>query len=140
MKIKHKLTLGYLIATSIVFIVAFAGIHKFWSIHEEIHKVNDQTMPVIEALENLRFAGLRIVSSTSEFGFINNEKQRISQEREENWLTEGEEEEERLIAEGIASYLDSIEEYERLINLYGSIIYIVFKKFYLHASIPEFKV
>ncbi len=47
----------------------------------EFQSVADEILPRIQLLEKLRFAGLRVVSSTSEFAFLHNEQAHLSEER-----------------------------------------------------------
>jgi hypothetical protein len=48
----------------------------------EFQSVADEILPRIQLLEKLRFAGLRVVSSTSEFAFLQNEQAHLSEERD----------------------------------------------------------
>jgi PAS domain S-box-containing protein len=115
MKIRQKLIIGYLAITFLVATIGYLGIVMSRAAKEGFGMAANHTIPVIKALEMLRFGGLRIVSSTSEFGFIKAEKKAIGQT-----VGEPEEEEERLIALGIKLYTDALKGYEDLLNRFPS--------------------
>jgi len=70
MKIIYKLSIGFIIISLLTAVVAFFGIHATNSVSDEYNIVRDETIPVIEALGDLKFAGLRIVASTHELSLI----------------------------------------------------------------------
>lgn len=115
MNISTKLTAAFAFVALLVAGVAYTAINNTKNIDHQYIALADETIPVIQSLEELRFAGLSIVSSVSEFGFIRAEKAAAG------LLTageEGEEEEEDLIRSGVASYETALAQYEKLVIMY----------------------
>ncbi|MBU0729964.1 MAG: response regulator [Proteobacteria bacterium] len=77
MSIRNKLILGFFLIALLTVVIGFIGHGMTRLIQDEFSNVANETMPVIEALENLRFAGLRIVTSTVEYAFFNSEKEAL---------------------------------------------------------------
>jgi PAS domain S-box-containing protein len=111
MKIRHKLIIGYLAVTFLVAAIGYLGIMMTRSAKEGFSLAANHTIPMIKALEVLRFGGLRIVSSATEFGFIRAEKEVIGER-----IATSEKEEERLIELGIKLYANALKEYESLLK------------------------
>lgn len=108
MLISRKLTGGFLLIALLTLIIGFLGINVTRSIDREFRAVADGTLPMIQMLERIRFAGLRIVSSTSEFVLLMNEKQNVTGPKEETG------EEEVLIGSGKALFDGTMAQYEVL--------------------------
>ena len=70
MLIKHRLLASALITTPIVADFGFISLISTQHIQEEYEHLTRQTLPVIKALEDIRFNALRVVSSTSEAGLL----------------------------------------------------------------------
>lgn len=115
MKIGQRLIAGYLAVAFLVAAIGYLGIIMTSTAKEGFGMVTNHTIPKIKALEVLKFAGLRIVSSTSEFGFIRAEKEVTGQK-----IAQTEKEEEQLIEQGIKLYSDTLKEYEDLLNRFSS--------------------
>ncbi|MCJ7615830.1 MAG: PAS domain S-box protein [Desulfobacterales bacterium] len=115
MKIGQRLIAGYLAAAFLVAAIGYLGIIMTSTAKEGFSMATNHTIPKIKALEVLKFAGLRIVSSTSEFGFIRAEKEVIGQK-----IAQTEKEEEQLIEQGIKLYSDALKEYEDLLKRFSS--------------------
>ena len=111
MNISTKLTAAFAFVALLVAGVAYTAINNTKNIDHQYIALADETIPVIQSLEELRFAGLRIVSSVSEFGFIRAEKAAAG------LLTAGEEGED-LIRSGVASYETALAQYEKLVIMY----------------------
>ncbi|VVB92672.1 Methyl sulfide methyltransferase-associated sensor [uncultured archaeon] len=73
MKLINKLTLGHLIVGLLVIVVAIVGINTINQINNSYNEVARESIPVIETLQNISAANLRIVGSTSEFALIKTE-------------------------------------------------------------------
>ncbi|MGK5093471.1 ATP-binding protein [Deltaproteobacteria bacterium TL4] len=73
MKISQKLTLGYVLLALFVGLMLCIVTVILQQIHRAYNEVDEEYFPVILSLENIKYSGLRIVSSTSEFGFITSE-------------------------------------------------------------------
>lgn len=74
MKIKSKLLTGYLLVAVSSVLVGFIGTLTTPQVKLAFDRLTTQTIPIIEAIEDVQFGGLRLVSSTSEYGFIIAEK------------------------------------------------------------------
>ena len=110
MKIRLKLIIGYVIVSFFSVIVGFWGMLAIGKMSNSFNRINEETIPVIKFLENLRFAALRIVSSTSEFILISAEKKAEGMSEEERM--ECQEREQELIQQGIEIYKASLKQFE----------------------------
>lgn len=110
MRIRQKLILEYLIVAVLIAIVGYFGINAAVTFDNEFDKIAQETIPIIETLEDLKYAGLRVVSSTNEFGFIKAEKKAGAQIQEEK--------EEELLESGKVLYSNAFKRYEDLVNKY----------------------
>ena len=85
-------------------------------------RLNVETIPVIEALEEIRYGGMRLVSSASEYGFIRAEKAAAIANNEiilEMDETEEKAEEAELTEAGVNRLKTSIKSYTLLINQFS---------------------
>jgi len=114
MKIHQKLIIGYLIVTLVVGVIVYLGILTPRLAKEGYNEAAHHTIPVINALSNLRSAGLRIVSSTVEFSFLRTKKQ-VSDKN----LELSEKGVERLIDQKITLYNEALKQYEDLVNRFS---------------------
>ncbi len=118
MMIRNKLILGYLFVASLIIFVGYFGVKEIIVLEKEFNKVGRKTIPLIESLHKLKFTGLRIVSSTSEFGFIQAEK-RVVQEANEKINRQADEaalkEEEILRREAKDKFRFKLKEYKEFI-------------------------
>ncbi len=108
MKIGRKLFLWFGIAAILPVLVAYFAIRVTNTSDNRFEELSKETIPTIRALEDLKFGGLRIVSSTAEFAWIRAESK--AGERG------GAAEEERLIESGRESYKDALKRYENLMT------------------------
>jgi len=108
MKLINKLTIGHLTVSLFVMAVAFVGINTINQINVAFNEVAERTLPVIEAVEDVRVAGLKIVSCTSEFGFVVAESNITAMDCPEK---------EHVIS-GKKQYDEAIFRYEELVNKY----------------------
>ncbi len=88
------------------------------AIEQEYHIHVDETLAVFQTLEDLRFAGLRIVSSTSEFGFIQTLSRSTAGNSREAMeeISESLEEESSEIAEAIESFETYFTDYSTMVD------------------------
>ena len=70
MRIKSKLLSGYLIMAALTLLVGYIALQTIKVIKTDFDLVAEHILPHVEALENLRFAGLHLVSATSEYGYL----------------------------------------------------------------------
>ncbi len=112
MKISTRLILGYLLVGLLLGSVSYVGFSTINTIKSGYHDVEEQTVPIIIALHDLRFRSERIATVTSEFVFI---------------ITEAEVEGKEVSAEEIAHeelelelakerYNGALKEYEDFVN------------------------
>ncbi|WP_129126461.1 EAL domain-containing protein [Geomonas oryzae] len=92
MQLWLKLLLSYLAVICATLLLAVGGISGALRVKESFNKVNREVIPHLLALKDLRYAGLRIVSSSMEYAFLTS-VQGVDQENARM-------EEIRLIAEG----------------------------------------
>ena len=114
MNIFNKLTAAFAVVALLVGVVAYFAIMTTGNIDNEYRQIIDENVSVIETLEDLRFSGLRIVASVSEFGFIRAERQaagHLAQQQQKEEIVE-----EDKIASGMASYNSAFRQYEELVT------------------------
>lgn len=70
MNIKTKLMAANLLTASLVLVVGLIAIYATYNIETQYDVVVDESLPINESLQNIRAGALRLVGSTSEFGFI----------------------------------------------------------------------
>jgi PAS domain S-box-containing protein len=69
-KISHKLILSFLLVASLASVTTFFTLRSYNAISKTFATLSDDSTRSIELLTDIRHAGTRIVSSTSEIGFI----------------------------------------------------------------------
>ncbi|MBI4848755.1 MAG: HAMP domain-containing protein [Nitrospirae bacterium] len=94
-------------------IAVFSGIHTINLLKNDFAQVIDGSLPKIDLLEKLRFAAIRIVSSTNELGLILTEKRNLKKTEKKE---QAEETEEKNIDSGKKLYEKTFKSYESLIN------------------------
>jgi len=99
MRIKSKLLCGYFLLAALTLLVGLSSLQTTRVIRSDFDVVAGHILPHIEALEDLRFAGLRLVSATSEYGFLT-----VNAATSVEIATAAKNDEEELLAEGIAAY------------------------------------
>lgn len=117
MRIRSKLLCGFAFVGLVISAAGPTLLRATRDTERAFSVVAGETIPTILALEDLRLAGLRIVSSTSEFGLIHFQGQRASETQSERSKgnNDGGEGEEELIAEGHALYQSTLKRYESLV-------------------------
>ena len=70
MNITQKLFSGYGILAAILLIVVFFANQTMNNIERHYHHLTDHILPEFQALEGIKFSGLRIISSVNELGLI----------------------------------------------------------------------
>ncbi len=66
MKIIFKLTLGFMFISILVGFLAYMGYNSTISIKNEYDRVAFETVPVLESLNSIKLAGIRIIDTTNE--------------------------------------------------------------------------
>ncbi|QXE92614.1 EAL domain-containing protein [Geomonas subterranea] len=105
MQLWLKLLLSYLAIICATVLISIGGISGAQNVRDSFHKVNKEVIPHLLVLKDLRYAGLRIVSSSMEYAFISSMQAAGGEGKE---AVEAKEEEVRLLAQGRASFLSSL--------------------------------
>jgi len=74
MRIRKKLTLGYLLVAALVAVVGFLGLQAVRAISMPFDDVSRNSVPMVQVVDGLKFAGTRIVSATSEWALMESER------------------------------------------------------------------
>jgi len=112
MKIRSKFLINYISVALLIAVIAFWGVRGINVINNEFNGVTNDTLPLIKALDDLRFAGLRIITSTNEYGFLLAERKAGKVIDDEDALAF----EEQLIASSVTLYQRSFEKYEYIVK------------------------
>lgn len=110
MTIRTTLVAAALVSTALVAIVGSIGALNRRAVDDGLRSVEEDALPLVKALEDVRFAGLRIVSSTSEYALIRTLRQTANAAPE----AEGAEVEVRLRQAGVQAYGGAIDALDRL--------------------------
>ncbi len=101
MKISQRLIIGYLVVAVLASIPLYFTLQAYNDINHEFERMMNDSVEKVKTLEQLKFVGLRIVSSTSEFGFIVSEQEGTTSAQiindEDHLLTKGREQFELLL-------------------------------------------
>lgn len=112
MKIRTKLILINGFLASFVIFVALFSFNTSDKTSQEYHTLTAHTLPSVMALEEIKFAGLRIIASTSEFGFISAEYAALNEPESEG--NQEDQEERELIEQGVAELRSALDLYQYL--------------------------
>ena len=104
MRIKSKLLSGYFLIAALTLLLGVNSLQTIRVIRSEFDVVAGHILQHVEALENLRFAGLRLVSATSEYGFLT-----LSAARGVERTPQAKELERRQITAGVQAYQQAAE-------------------------------
>lgn len=97
-------------------VVGFIGGTTTGQVKQALDLLNEDTIPVIQTLEDIRFGGMKLIASTSEYGFIKAEKEAAIAKQQVLIGQEGEGEEEEQGAAGINRMNAAIDRYARLVE------------------------
>lgn len=109
MRIRGKLITGYFMVALLTAVVGFFGINVTKIVNDEFVRFSEDETPLDQALQELKFAGLRIVTSTMEYGFL-------SRQGKEGRSGDELRKEKRVLAAGIRSYDNCLIRYEYLVR------------------------
>jgi len=70
MRMWHKLLLSYLVLAAMAGLIGYIGTSGIGTVSGQFKRVSSTVLPSIEALEELRFGGMRIVSSAVEYALL----------------------------------------------------------------------
>src|SRR5690349_16288564 len=65
-----KILTGYGLIALLVAVVGALGLATIGRLSSEFDALSTETLPVVESLKDLRFAGLRVASAASEFALV----------------------------------------------------------------------
>lgn len=116
MKFSYKLVLSFLVVASLTSLTTFFTLQSYQAIDESFHRLIEDPTKKLEALNDLRIAGVRIVATTSEFAFIEAESRSIDETDNDSLLSKTSQSEEEVeLAEG--GYFDFEVAFQRYQNL-----------------------
>jgi signal transduction histidine kinase len=110
MTLKTKIITGYILFALVAGVVGIIGTLGIKGIEQNFEVLSEDVLPTVKALEDLRFAGLRIVSSVAEHGMLHKYSDAGRHEAGALPLVT----ERELIEEGLALFRDSFASYESL--------------------------
>ncbi|MFY9153674.1 MAG: PAS domain S-box protein [Prolixibacteraceae bacterium] len=108
-KIKNKLIFGFFFISLLAGVVGLIGLNTIWKIERDYERISTKSLPLIQDLENMKFACVRLVSSTTEYAFLQMQNVDNSQ------ITQLEEEKD-LMQESCILCHESFSKYEQLVN------------------------
>lgn len=108
MKLLAKLSAAFLAVSLLMVIVAYFSINSTDRVNSAFDTVGEETMPVIESLKDIKFATLKIVSSTDDYVFISEGLTEKAPPLNTN----------RLLENDLKSYNDALRRYRSLVNTY----------------------
>ena len=120
MRIRVKLTLGYLLMVGFVALVGILSLQAGRSVVRAYDGIAGDNLPTIESLDNLRFAGLRVVASVSEMALINSERSVVVGRSETEALDQSEEDEQELISGAGVAFEQALQSYAALASRSGN--------------------
>ena len=74
-KIRNKLIFGFVFISLFVGLVSYIGLSTIWHIEGDYKLISTKSIPILQHLEDMKFACVRLISSTSEFAYIQTESQ-----------------------------------------------------------------
>lgn len=110
MRIGYKLLLGYVLIAALGGVTMYLANRSYYKIEGTFDEMSSDSIPEIEALEELKLAALRIVASTSEYALIEAESTHTG-----NGSAQAETER-NLITSGVENYNRAIARYEPLVD------------------------
>jgi len=111
MKMTRKIAAGYLILAAIIIGGGYFNVISLRSADEGFHRISEKSWPKIEALEKMKSSILRIVSSTTEYGFLMSESKLSGMDAKEELEKEIE-----LIQSGASDFNDAVGRFRGLAN------------------------
>ncbi len=75
MRLRNQIILGYFVIALLTAVVGLVGIAMLNLVDREIGTISKKTMPVMEAIDHLRYSGMRIDSSTNEICILLDEEE-----------------------------------------------------------------
>lgn len=115
MKISHKLISSFLLVASVASLSIFLTVRAYREIDAEYSRLMADPIPTIAALNGLKQSGIRIISSTSEYGFI-----RATADQTDDSApgeTGEDDEEQQLIEQGRQGFETALAEYTKLAQI-----------------------
>lgn len=120
MRIRAKLTLGYLLMVGFVALVGILSLQAGRAVVQAYDGIAEDNLPAIENLEKLRFAALRIVASVSEIALIRSERSIVIERSGAASLDQAEDDEGELLSRGGADFEENLEAHAAVVGQSGS--------------------
>ena len=108
MKLLAKLSAAFLAVSLLMVVVAYFSINSTDRVNSAYDMVGEETLPIFESLIDIKFASMKIVSSTDDYVFVSEGVTDKSASLEANGLLE----------DGLKSYDDALRRYKHLVNTY----------------------
>lgn len=135
-KIIYKLLAGFAFVSLFVGIISFISLRTIKNIRDGYEQVSTKSLPIVLQLEEMRFNCLRLISSASEFAYIQAESKNLSEEL-------ALEQENELMQQACNSCHSAFSKYEQLVkesfpDAVEDIDQIRSKRDLLHTSVADF--
>ncbi len=111
MRIGYKLISGYVLIAALSGVTMYLANRSYQQIDRTFDRLSADTIPEIEALEELKLAGLRIIASTSEHALIEAESKGDDHPDSTQATTERD-----LISSGVENYNNAFARYKALVD------------------------
>ena len=111
MKLFHKLALGNVLGVAVLGLTLLGALHSIESTESELDRMMEQTLPITQAIQELKGSMLSVSSAVGEFLFLEYAGELADQEE---LAEDGVEDEEEQISEGRERYDDWLKVYHEL--------------------------
>jgi len=115
MRLFQKLIVGNLVGIAVFAVALLWSVHSLERAEVELDRIIEETLPVRDALQDLRYFVLRIISSTSEHMFLAAVSDKIEKKEDAEASLQGEK---SLIWKGKTNYKSMFVKYEKLVTTY----------------------
>ncbi|MBE0647425.1 MAG: GAF domain-containing protein [Bacteroidales bacterium] len=108
-RIRYKLIVGFVFVSLFVGVVSYISLRTIREIGKDYEQISDKSLPLLQYLEDMKFNCLRLISSTSEFGYFVAENRNIT-------VGSPAKNEKELMQQACNSCHDAFSHYELLVN------------------------
>ncbi|MCF8356963.1 MAG: HAMP domain-containing protein [Melioribacteraceae bacterium] len=108
--IRYKLIFGFVFISLFVLVVGFIGIRTIGELDKSYETISTKSVPLIHYLDDMTFACLRLISSTTEYAFIQSASKNAPKD-------EPIEQEANLIQQSCNSCHEAFSKYKHLVNV-----------------------
>ena len=78
-KVRNKLIFGFVFISLFVGVVSYIGLSTIRNIEKDYYLISTKSIPLIQYLEDMKFACVRLVSSASEYAYMQSESKNMSE-------------------------------------------------------------